>query len=173
MRGEMPVQLGSRAFDILLVLLERPGELVSKEELIAKVWPNTFVAPANVAVHISALRRALGEDRRGKRYVVNISGRGYRFVAPVTVMDDSVSAVVRATSHAPAALFMRAGEDVELGDESFGEAQPQGRLLTIVNSGGLDKATVALAAVKKFVGADENVIWLVDLTPIEPRRGIA
>ena len=57
----VPVPLGGRAFDVLIALLERPGELVSKEELMARVWPNTFVGRANLAVHISALRRALGE----------------------------------------------------------------------------------------------------------------
>src|ERR1700687_5275134 len=88
MEAEQPVHLGSRAFDVLIALLERPGELISKKELIARVWPNTFVGPANLAVHISALRRALSDGREGNRYVVNIPGRGYRFVAPVTVVED-------------------------------------------------------------------------------------
>ena len=79
-----PVHLGSRAFDILLALLEPPGVLRANEELIARVWPKTFVAPSNLPVHISALRRALGDCPQGKRYIVNIPGRGYRFVAPVT-----------------------------------------------------------------------------------------
>src|SRR5208337_2716342 len=56
-----PVQLGSRAFDILLALLEPPGVLRANEELIARVWLRTFVTPSNLAVHISALRRALGD----------------------------------------------------------------------------------------------------------------
>jgi DNA-binding winged helix-turn-helix (wHTH) protein len=80
MQGDKSVHLGSRAFDVLIALLERPGELVSKEDLMAKVWPNTFVGPANLAMHISAVRRALGDGRDGNRYVVNIPGRGYRFV---------------------------------------------------------------------------------------------
>lgn len=83
-QSKRPVHLGSRAFEILLALLEPPGVLRANEELIARVWPKTFVAPANLAVHISALRRALGDRPRGNRYVVNIPGRGYRFVAPVT-----------------------------------------------------------------------------------------
>jgi DNA-binding winged helix-turn-helix (wHTH) protein len=91
--ADKPVQLGSRAFDILVALLERPGELVRKEELMAKVWPNTFVVPANLAVNMSALRRALGDGLRGNRYVVNIPGRGYRFVAAVRVEKGSPSAV--------------------------------------------------------------------------------
>jgi len=77
------IPLGSRAMDILIALVERPGESVSKTELMARVWPNTFVDPANLPVHISALRRALGDGRDGNRFIINIPGRGYRFVAPV------------------------------------------------------------------------------------------
>jgi DNA-binding winged helix-turn-helix (wHTH) protein len=83
------IPLGSRAMDILIALVERPSELVSKAELMARVWPNTFVEPANLTVHISALRRALGDGRDGNRFFINIPGRGYRFVAPVTVSDIS------------------------------------------------------------------------------------
>ena len=79
-----PVPLGSRAMEILIALVERAGELVGKEELMARVWPNTFVAPANLTVQLSGLRRALGDGRDGNRFVVNSPGRGYRFVAPVT-----------------------------------------------------------------------------------------
>jgi DNA-binding winged helix-turn-helix (wHTH) protein len=83
--GKKPVQLGSRAFDILIALVERPSELVSKEELMARVWPNIFVDPANLTVHVSALRRALREGRDGNRFLINIPGRGYVFVAPIKV----------------------------------------------------------------------------------------
>jgi DNA-binding winged helix-turn-helix (wHTH) protein len=83
------ISIGSRAMDILIALVERPSELVSKAELMARVWPNTFVEPANLTVHISTLRRALGDGRDGNRFLINIPGRGYRFVAPVTVSDIS------------------------------------------------------------------------------------
>src|SRR5260221_14740004 len=58
MQADKSIHLGGRAFDVLIALVERPGELVSQEELMARVWPHTFVARANLAVHISALRRA-------------------------------------------------------------------------------------------------------------------
>ena len=83
LEGDKPVRLGSRALEILVVLLEWPGELVSKEQLMGRVWPNIFVEPANLTVHISALRRALRDGRDGNRYIINIPGRGYSFVAPV------------------------------------------------------------------------------------------
>ena len=88
LEGDKPVPLGSRALDILIALLERRGELVSKQDLTARVWPNLFVHPSNLAVHISALRRALRDGRDGRRFIVNIPGRGYRFVASVNVSGD-------------------------------------------------------------------------------------
>jgi len=81
--GSKPVQLGSRALDALIALVERPSELVSKEELMTRVWPKTFVHPANLAVHMSALRRALRDGRDGNRFFINVPGRGYVFVAPI------------------------------------------------------------------------------------------
>src|ERR1700730_15425096 len=81
------LNIGSRALDILLALVERPGELISKEELMARVWPNVYVAPANLAVHVGALRRVVGRSPERHRYLVNIPGRGYRFVAPVSLED--------------------------------------------------------------------------------------
>ena len=85
LEGDKPVPLGSRAMHILIVLLERPSELVSKQDLMARVWPNLFVEPANLTVHVSALRRALRDGRDGNRFIINIPGRGYCFVAPVTL----------------------------------------------------------------------------------------
>ena len=85
LEGENPVPLGSRALEILVALLERRGELVSKHDLMARVWPNVFVEPTNVTVHMSALRRALRDGQDRNRFIVNIPGRGYCFVASVAV----------------------------------------------------------------------------------------
>ena len=89
LEGDRPVALGSRAMDILLALVESHGALVTKEELMARVWPKVFVDPANLAVHISALRRALQDRRNGNRFIINIPGRGYRFVAPIALSEVS------------------------------------------------------------------------------------
>lgn len=80
------VHIGSRALEVLIALLERPGELVTKQELMDRVWPNTFVEPANLTVHISALRRVLRDGHEGNRFIINIPGRGYSFVASVEVI---------------------------------------------------------------------------------------
>jgi DNA-binding winged helix-turn-helix (wHTH) protein len=81
--GGMPLSLGSRALEILIVLVERSGELVSKQELMDRVWPNVFVQPNNLTVHMSALRRTLRDGQDGNRFIINIPGRGYKFVASV------------------------------------------------------------------------------------------
>jgi DNA-binding winged helix-turn-helix (wHTH) protein len=88
-----PVRLGSRALDLLVALVESPNEIVSKDDLIARVWPGTFVEEGNLRVHIAALRRALGDGQGGNRYVANIPGRGYRFVAPVSMEQESPAPV--------------------------------------------------------------------------------
>ena len=64
LEGDKPVPLGSRALEILIVLLERPGELVSKQELMCRVWPNVFVEPANLTVHVGTASRAARRARR-------------------------------------------------------------------------------------------------------------
>src|SRR6478735_3156975 len=84
LEGDRPVRLGSRAFDILVFLIERAGEVVGKEELIARAWPQTFVEEANLKIQVSALRRALGDGQGGHRYVMTVPGRGYNFVSPVS-----------------------------------------------------------------------------------------
>eukprot|EP01032_Pedospumella_encystans_P036425 gene36425-41218_t len=79
---DRPLRLGSRAIDILHVLLERAGETVTKDQLIARAWPNTVVEEGNLRVHVAALRKTLGE-----RHIENVVGRGYCFITPVVRSD--------------------------------------------------------------------------------------
>lgn len=83
LKGDEAVPIGSRALEILTVLLERPGELITKQELMARVWPNVFVEAANLTVNMSTLRRTLRDGQGGNRFIINIPGRGYSFVADV------------------------------------------------------------------------------------------
>src|SRR5580704_4669324 len=83
LEGDKPVRLGGRAFDILTALVERAGEVVGKEELIARAWPQTLVEEANLKIQVSALRRALGDGQGDHRYIATVVGRGYNFVAPI------------------------------------------------------------------------------------------
>jgi DNA-binding winged helix-turn-helix (wHTH) protein len=78
-----PLRFGGRALQILIELVERAGETVSTNELLARVWPNVIVEPGTLRVHIAALRKILGARNSVIRYVENVSGQGYRFAAPV------------------------------------------------------------------------------------------
>jgi DNA-binding winged helix-turn-helix (wHTH) protein len=84
--------MGSRALAILGVLVERPGELVSRAEIIAAVWPGTAVEDSNLNVQIAALRRLLDEGQAERWCIQTIPGRGYRFTAPVTRVAADASA---------------------------------------------------------------------------------
>nr|WP_234827130.1 winged helix-turn-helix domain-containing protein [Sinorhizobium meliloti] len=75
--------LGSRALDILSFLASHPGELKTNNEIVKQVWPNTFVDEANLRVHLSAVRKALGDTQRSPRFISNVPGRGYAFIAPL------------------------------------------------------------------------------------------
>jgi DNA-binding winged helix-turn-helix (wHTH) protein len=81
LEGNKQVPLGGRALEILIALLERRGELVSKQDLTAQVWPNAFAESANLTVHMAALRRALRDGQDGNQFIINIPGRGYCFIA--------------------------------------------------------------------------------------------
>ena len=136
LEGDKPVQLGSRAFEVLVVLLERAGELISKEALTARVWPSTVVVEANLAVQVTALRRALRDGLDGNRYILNVPSRGYQFVAPVIVADapryPAPPAGTHRVGHELAASVMRlldaSGSDADvalrLADAGAGLAQP-------------------------------------------------
>ena len=84
LRSGKPVGLNPKAFDLLLVMVEARGEVLTKDELLDRVWPGQFVEEGNLKVHISALRKALGEHRKDHRFIVTVPGRGYSFVAPVS-----------------------------------------------------------------------------------------
>jgi DNA-binding winged helix-turn-helix (wHTH) protein len=89
-----PIAIGRRALDILGVLVERPGDLVSRDDIIEAVWPRTTVEDSNLNVQIAALRRLLDDGRAEGSCIQTVSGRGYRFVAPVTRVEPAAPAHV-------------------------------------------------------------------------------
>ena len=86
-RSGETISLTRKAIDILVVLVANAGQLVEKDELLREVWPDTFVEEANLAQHISALRKALGDERGVPRYIETVTRRGYRFIGTVRVID--------------------------------------------------------------------------------------
>ena len=166
---DRPIRLGSRALDILIALIERRGELISKRELMAAVWPDTTVVEANLTVHVTALRRALGDGEGANRYIHNSPGRGYRFVAPVEYMEEPNFYPARATPTAcrhnlPARLSPLIGRGEAIA--GLVDQLTRQRLITIVGPGGVGKTAVALDVAEAVVPAYEHGVWLVDLATI-------
>ena len=172
LEGDAPVRLGSRAFDILVALVERAGELVGRDELIARAWPNVFVDDSTLRVHIAALRKVLGHGQGGSRYIVNVTGRGYRFTAPVVREVPAEPRPVVATSdaqppaifHLPARLSRMVGRR-EFVVELAGRMRRR-RFLTIVGPGGMGKTTVALALAEQLGGSYRDGARFVDLASL-------
>ncbi len=141
------VRLGSRALDILIALVEHPAEIVTKKELFARVWPDLVVDEGNLRYHVLALRKALGEGRSGTRYVTNVSGRGYCFVAPISRAASPPVLLSNSLAHSPVGLppsptgIVGRDETVQLVSEELIAR----RFLTIVGPGGIGKTTVAIA----------------------------
>jgi DNA-binding winged helix-turn-helix (wHTH) protein len=88
-KSGIPVALGSRALDILVALVERAGEVVNHRELISRAWRGLVVDSGNLRVQMSSLRRSLGDGEQGARYIANVPGQGYCFVAPVRCLDSN------------------------------------------------------------------------------------
>ena len=159
-RNGSPVELSARALDVLIAFLSSPNEVVSKEELMSRVWPDTFVEESNLRVQMAGLRRALGDGKDGARYIVTIAGRGYCFVAPVSrvgVSNDRASVALEAFPHSnlPGRLIRMVGRDEDV--HRISAELKADRFVTIVGPGGVGKTTVAVAIghdlMEPFAGA--------------------
>jgi DNA-binding winged helix-turn-helix (wHTH) protein len=173
LEGDKPVRLGSRAFDILSALVERAGEVVDKEQLIARVWPQKFVEEANLKIQIGALRRALGDGQGGRRYVVTVPGRGYNFVAPGGLekrshVASSPTIGPAAAHNLPVAVTRMIGREEAMA--ALASRLSSERLVTIVGPGGIGKTTIALAVAERAIAGYEHGVWLVDLAPLSDPR---
>ena len=167
MRDDKPVRLGGRALDILIELVTHAGQVISKDALMSRVWREVVVDEGSLRVHISALRRALGDDCAPHQYIVNISGRGYSFVAPMVL--SAAQAAVEAPPEAyrydlPVALTRMVGRaDIVA---SLIADLPLRRLITIVGSGGIGKTRVALAVAEAIAPSYPDGARFVDLSPV-------
>ncbi|WP_431052522.1 ATP-binding protein [Roseateles sp. L2-2] len=186
------LRLGGRAFDLLCALAERSGEVLSRSELESRVWPHTIVEETSLRVHISALRKALGDGVAGARYIANVPGRGYSFVVPVLAVD-APQTVQSAQSARAAALQadaptlpvappparrmhnLPARLSHAIGRSSVTRALQERlsthRLVSIVGPGGMGKTTVALAVAESQLAQFPDGVWFVDLAPLsDPAR---
>lgn len=167
-----PVRLGSRAFDMLAVLIEANGALVSKNEILEQVWPDTIVEENNLQVHMSALRKVLG-DNRG--LIQTVSGRGYRLVRktlPTTASnqtgggdeleeaDDIVHARTVPTN-LPSNSSALIGRDKAIQDVAL--ALASARHVTLVGSGGIGKTRLAIEVSRDLLERFPDGVYLVSL----------
>jgi predicted ATPase/DNA-binding winged helix-turn-helix (wHTH) protein len=162
-----PLELGSRALDILITLVERAGEVVTHKELISRVWPDVIVEEANLRVHIAGLRKALGDGRDGARYVTNVIGRGYCLVAPV-IRSASQRSIPQARPlvsdrlrQLPARLTRMVGRDDTV--RALSAQLMARRFVSIVGPGGMGKTTVAISIAHALIGDFEGAVFFVDL----------
>ena len=169
-RDGIPVSLGDRALDILIVLVERAGEIVSHRELTARVWRGLVVSPGSLRVHMTGLRKALGDGDVGARYIANVSGQGYCFVAPVMrgsslqVAEPAPSSPFSGDSQGralPPLLARMVGRDdavriicADLVAERF---------VTIVGPGGMGKTSVAVSVAHAMLEAFSGAVCFVDI----------
>lgn len=169
--GERPVRLGSRALGILIALIERAGENVGRDELIAAVWPDTVVVDSNLNVNVAALRKALGDGQAGRRFIISVPGRGYCFVAPVS-FDETATPLPPAASN----NNLPARRTALIGRENFVRDVVQRlgtrRLLTVTGPPGVGKTSATLAAAELLLPHYRDGVWWLELAPASDGPGV-
>jgi predicted ATPase/DNA-binding winged helix-turn-helix (wHTH) protein len=172
-KADEPLQLGGRALDTLIALVERAGEVVTQKELLARVWPDVIVEDANLRVHIASLRKALGDGREGARYIVTVAGRGYSFVRPVTLSTPQASppreaAVSDPPQRLPPKLARMIGRDDTI--RALTRQLMMYRIVSIVGPGGIGKTTVAISAAHLLSDGFDGAVFFVDLAALTDAR---
>jgi predicted ATPase/DNA-binding winged helix-turn-helix (wHTH) protein len=166
LRGTERLRLGNRALELLLILTEQAGQVVKKRALTERAWPGTFVEEGTLRVQIAALRKVLNERKSATRYIENVTGHGYRFVATVTrllyrekspIASDQITEISR-PSAVPPRLIGRAPIVASLAARLTKRG-----LTTIVGPGGVGKTAVALATVEHLRQRSPQGICFVDL----------
>lgn len=153
-----PVQLGAKAFELLLSLLEAPGLIATRATLTARLWPKTHVSPNNLEVQVNFLRRALGDDRD---MVTTAPGRGYRLTAEVQRLSLDRTATVL-----PRPLNALIGRRPVIDD--LAAAIQHQTLITICGAGGMGKTRVALAVAQDTTTFFDKAVYLVELAQTSP-----
>src|SRR5258706_2331887 len=169
-KADESIPHGGRVLDILIALGERAGEVVTHRELISTVWPGVTVEDANLRGQIAALRKALGDGRDGARYVSNVVGRGYCFVAPVTrssarqpVPIAGITPTER-VQRLPPRLTRMVGRDDTV--RALAQQLQMWRFVSIVGSGGVGKTTVAISVAHALVDGFHDAVFFIDLAAL-------
>jgi predicted ATPase/DNA-binding winged helix-turn-helix (wHTH) protein len=170
-RNGVPVDLGGRALDILIALISAPNEVVSKKDLMSRVWPDVTVEEGSLRFHMTSLRKALGDGTDGARYITTLAGRGYCFVAPVSRANTAPPVHIApeappAAAHFPHANFPGRLSRIVGRDDDIAKLAADltaSRLVTIVGAGGVGKTTVAVAVAHQLKDAFAGSVLFVDL----------
>lgn len=164
LKDQKQVRIGSRAAAILHLLVSRAGDLITKQELVSHTWPSTFVDESNLKVHISSLRRSLGESRSQVTYIATVTGRGYRFLAPVLITRErepgEFTVGLNRADVPPGAKIV--GRDSEI--QGVKRALDCERVVTLVGPVGVGKASVARAAAAAVGAKFSGGSWVVDFS---------
>jgi len=169
-KADEPIPLGGRALDILIALAERAGEVVTHKELISAVWPDVTVEEGNLRFQMAALRKALGDGRDGTRYISNIAGRGYCFVAPVTRTSAKQSVPVTGVTTTervqklPPRLTRMVGRDDTV--RSLAQQLQMWRFVSVVGPGGVGKTTVAISVAHTLADGFHDAVFFIDLAAL-------
>jgi len=156
-----PVQIGSRAFELLLTLVRRRGTMVSRSELLEAVWPGLFVEENNISVQITSLRKLLGA-----KTIVTVPGRGYQLSAEPLVEKEPAAATAPPVSAGPELL----GREADLA--ALGAHLVDAPLTTIVGPGGVGKTVLARAAFSRHCAQLRAPGHWIDLAPIREQRQV-
>jgi len=159
--GTTIVPLGTRAMDLLIVLVEQSNKTVSRRTLIERVWPERGADQVSLRVQISALRKALAQSDPGRRYVANVPGRGYRFIVPISSSSPAMEFEGAARTSLPVRLARMVGRKHTIGAIQAKLASQ--RFVTIVGPGGIGKTTVAVAVAHDMRSVFNSQIRFVDL----------
>ena len=169
LKGEVPVRIGGRALDILTALVERPGELMNKRELMARAWPNVIVDEGNLKVNMAALRRALGDGPSAANYIATVTGRGYRFIAPVQTSGSADLASASTAAPTGGHVFPTGTTRIVGRADAIDAIQrdlDESRLVSIVGAGGVGKTTVAIAAARAVAREHADGAAFIDFATI-------
>ncbi|MBX8495634.1 winged helix-turn-helix domain-containing protein [Pseudomonas cichorii] len=170
MQGDKTLRVGSRALDILQVLIGQAGSIVSKNSLIAQVWPDSIVEDINLRVQVAALRRALKDGQKGQRFIETVPLRGYCFVARVEQVEANPQ--INAPKHnLPARLTSVIGRDEVVG--RIVRQLPGVRLMTLVGPGGIGKTTVACRVAESLLRHYPDGAWLIDFSVLDDPQQVA
>jgi predicted ATPase/DNA-binding winged helix-turn-helix (wHTH) protein len=173
-RDDQALPLGSRALDILNYLVERPGEVIAKQELIDHVWSDVTVEEGSLRVHVAAIRKALGDGQFGNRYIANVKGRGYSFVGAVVPLaggTENSNAKLLPQGRLPARPIMMIGRETVVSEVS--DKLRDERFVTLLGPGGIGKTTIALAVARVVAEEFAGKVHFVDLESLTDSRHVA